>query len=141
MWIDDEQMEIYGILTNLSIGEKPLVFQTKFVGDEKYAKWGVPGNIYIHSFNAAKQRTIDRIIDKVEAYYISLLEKNFSENESLELLIEILIRELTAFENRVKGYLIFHQLKLLDSSKEGRIVWQSPYFEDIYVDKFFDIYE
>lgn len=141
MWIEDEQIELVGVLTTISIGKQDLVFKAKFVVDDKLAKWGEPSNDYVYIFKSSKQKTIDKIVAKVEKRYLELLEQKIAPNEILDRVSELLLIELGRFEDRTRIYLEFHQLNYISDTGEEILIWQSQYFDDIYVDRFFDSYD
>lgn len=141
MWIDAEQIELVGVLTTISIGEEDLVFKAKFVADDKFAKWGEPGDGYVFIFKSFKQKSIDRIVAKVEKQYLKLLKEKVDRDGILDRVSELLLTELRGFEERTRGDLEFHQLIYINEVGEEKILWQSQYFDDIYVDRFFDCYD
>ncbi|WP_159583886.1 hypothetical protein [Streptococcus halichoeri] len=141
MWLHDEQIEIVGVLTTISIGKDNLVFQAKFVVDDKYAKWDELSNDCTFTFKSSKQKSIDKIVAKVEKQYLELLKDKIGYDEILARISESLLLELNGFEERTKGYFEFHQLNYVSDIGEERVVWQSQYFDEIYVDRFFDNYD
>lgn len=139
MWIDDEQIELVGILTTISIGEE-LVFTAKFVVDDKLAKWNEVSNDYTFTFKTSKQKSIERLVDKVEKQYLELLKEKIDCDEILDRVAEFLLIELSGFEKRTKSYLEFHQLNYISDVGKEKVIWQSQYFDYMNVDHFFNSY-
>ncbi|HEM3629937.1 TPA: hypothetical protein U1C40_002396 [Streptococcus suis] len=141
MWLDDEQIEIVGVLTPISIGKDDLVFNAKFVVDDELAKWNELSNDCTFTFKTSKQQSIDKIIAKVEKQYLELLQEQNDHDKILDRVVELLLTELSGFAERTKKYLEFHQLNYISDIREETVIWQSQFFDDAYVDRFFDVYD
>lgn len=139
MWIDEKQIELVGVLTTISIGEE-LVFTAKFVVDDKLAKWNEVSKDYTFAFKSFKQKSIERLVAKVEKQYLELLEEKIDCVDILDRVAEFLIIELSGFEKRTKSYLEFHQLNYISDVGKEKVIWQSQYFDYMNVDRFFDSY-
>ena len=134
MWIDEKQIELVGVLTTISIGEE-LVFTAKFVVDDKLAKWNEVSKDYTFAFKSFKQKSIERLVAKVEKQYLELLEEKVDCVDILDR-----VAELSGFEKRTKSYLEFHQLNYISDVGKEKVIWQSQYFDYMNVDRFFDSY-
>lgn len=140
MWLDDEQIELVGVLTTISIGED-LVFTAKFVVDDKLAKWNELSRDCTFTFKSSKQKSIERLVAKVEKQYLELLKEKIDCDKILDRVVELLLIELNGFEKRTKSYLEFHQLNYIGDVGEEKVIWQSQFFDSINVDRFFDSYD
>lgn len=141
MRLDDEQIEIVGVLAPISIGKDDLVFNAKFVVDDELAKWNELSSDCTFTFKTSKQQSIDKIIAKVEKQYLELLKKQNDHDKILDKVAELLLTELSGFAERTKKYLEFHQLNYISDDGDETVIWQSQFFDDTYVDRFFDIYD